>query len=424
MVCMSLLLLFVTVSFAAAETMPFVLSGEMRVRNENDNRDFDSSTGYKSFNLLRTRIGIGVQPADDMKVFVQMLDARVAGRDNNPSSVPGMQEESTLDLHQGYFQVDNIGWQGFGLKAGRMEMRYGNERLLGVTDWANVPTAFDGGVLALDRQRFSVQGMYANLVERDTPTIGTADTRNSDATLQAGFGTVVMTPNANFDLQVINVRDKGDPALDDTRKLLTLGGRVHGTAVQRVEYSVEGAYQNGSQATGATTSIDVAAYMFAGEVGMTFGGESRPVRVAAGYDYLSGDADGTADGKLETFNTLYGDEHTHYGLMDVTPVLSMAATSTTGLTSGLQDMQLHATGTVWQSVSSVVSVGGEYHYFQLAQAGSGSSALGNEVDVHATWAYREHFVPTLGLSAFVPGDAVGPDADTSYWAYLQGTVAF
>jgi hypothetical protein len=296
--------------------------------------------------------------------------------------------------------------------------------LLGVTDWANVPTAFDGGVLALARSRVSVQAMYASLVERDTPTIGTADTRNSDATLQAGFGAVVVNPNMNCDLQVINVRDKGDPNLADTRKLLTFGGRVYGKAMPRVDYSVEGAFQNGSQQTSPTTSTDVAAYMFAGEVGLSFGNETKPVHVAAGYDYLSGDGDGAADGKLETFNTLYGDEHTHYGLMDVTPVLSMAATSTTGLTGGLQDVQLRAKGTVWQNVSSVVSLGGEFHNFRLAQAGSSSSDLGNEVDVHATWAYREHFVPTLGLSAFVPGDAIGPNADTSYWAYLQGTVSF
>ena len=322
----SLLLVIVTVSFAAAETVPFVLSGELRVRNENDNRDFNSDTGYKSFNLLRTRLGIGVQPAQDLEVFVQIQDSRVAGRDNGPSTVPGVQEESTLDLHQGYFLVNNLGWQGFGLKAGRMEVRYGNERLLGVTDWNNVPTAFDGGVLAVDGNRFSVQAMYASLVERDTPAIGTVDNLNSDATLQAGFGTLVVNPSTNCDLQVINVRDKGDPALPDTRQLLTFGGRVHGKAAARFEYSVEGAYQSGSEETSATTSTDVAAYMFAGEVGMSFGNEAKPLRVAAGYDYLSGDGDGVADGKLETFNTLYGDEHTHYGLMDVTPVLNMAST--------------------------------------------------------------------------------------------------
>jgi hypothetical protein len=412
------------VSFAAAETVPFVLSGELRVRNENDNRDFNSDTSYKSFNLLRTRIGIGVQPAEDMQVFVQMQDSRVAGRDNAPSTVPGVQEESTLDLHQGFFQVDNLGWQGFGLKAGRMEVRYGNERLLGATDWNNVPTAFDGGVLALDNDRVKVQAMYANLVERDTPAIGTVDNLNSDATLQSAFGSVLLTPNTNCDLQVINVRDKGDPTLADTRNLFTFGGRLHGKAVSRFDYSVEGAYQSGSEETGLTTSTDVAAYMFAGEVGMSFGSEVKPVRVVAGFDYLSGDGDGTADGKLETFNTLFGDDHTHYGLMDVTPVLSLASTSLTGVTGGLQDMQLRAQGTVWQNTNNVFSMGGEFHNFRLAEAGTGESALGNEVDVHATWAYRERFVPTLGFSAFMPGDAVATDADNSYWAYLQGTVTF
>jgi hypothetical protein len=159
--------------------------------------------------------------------------------------------------------------------------------------------------------------------------------------------------------------------------------------------------------------------MFGGEVGWSFGSEAKPMRVGAGMDYLSGDDD-VADGEIKSFNTLFGDNHKFYGLMDMPGLLS---------DGGLQDIKVNLASTVYNSGNHLVKVGGEFHNFALAQAGTGDSGLGNEVDLHASWAYREHFIPTLGFSAFMPGDAVpgptpGTSADNSYWVYLQGVVGF
>ena len=51
----------------------------MRGRNENDNRDFNSDTGFKSFNPMRTQLGVSVTPVEDMKVFLQVQDSRILG---------------------------------------------------------------------------------------------------------------------------------------------------------------------------------------------------------------------------------------------------------------------------------------------------------------------------------------------------------
>jgi hypothetical protein len=184
------LVLVTWVAVAAAEPVPYQITGEIRVRNENDDRDFNSDTGLKSFNLMRTRLGVGVQPAQDMNVFVQVQDSRVQGS-LPATSTPGVQQDGRLDLHQGFFQVDNLGWQGFGIQAGRMEVRFGNERLLGVNDWDNVSNVFDGVAARVTRERFSAQALFANLVENDTPAIGVPDGENdSDATLQGVYSTI------------------------------------------------------------------------------------------------------------------------------------------------------------------------------------------------------------------------------------------
>src|SRR5262245_49031237 len=185
--------------FATADPTPFEINGELRVRNENDNRDFNSATDMKSFNLMRTRVGIGVHPAQDMNVFVQVQDSRVQGLPNS-TTIPGVQENGSLDLHQGFFQVDNLGYQGLGLKAGRMEVRFGNERLIGVEDWDNVTRSFDGIMATVNNDRFSGQLLWANLYEGDDTVVGDpSDQNKSDARMAAGFGSIVVTPNANAD---------------------------------------------------------------------------------------------------------------------------------------------------------------------------------------------------------------------------------
>jgi hypothetical protein len=190
------------------------------------------------------------------------------------------------------------------------------------------------------------------------------------------------------------------------------------------DYSVEGAWQMGTIETGPATSNDIAAFMFGGEVGVTVGDEARPVHFGAGFDWLSGD-DSATDTDNKAFNTLFGDNHTFYGLADIVGPSS----SNPFANGGLQDVKLNAKATVWSNESNVLKLGGEFHNLRLAEAGTGSNALGNEIDVHATWAYRERFTPMLGMSAFIPGDAIpGPtlttSADNSYWFYAQGTVSF
>jgi hypothetical protein len=418
-VCSSLVSLALAGS-AAAQTTQFDINGELRVRNENDNRDFNSDTDTKSFNVMRTRIGIAVRPANDMNVFVQVQDSRVHGQASVPASDPSVQEDGKLDLHQGFFQVQNLGWQGFGIQAGRMEVRFGNQRLIGVDDWANVNRSFDGVMAHVNRERFNAQLLWANLNENDNTIIGDPSAENNaDATMQAVIGTIGVTPNLNTDLFVINARDKQTVSEDDDARLTTFGARVHGKAAQRFDYSVEGSLQVGVIETGPTTENDVSANMFGAEVGMTVGPEERPVRFGVGFDRLSGD-DNVVDTEEKAFSTLFGDNHTFYGLADIVePSLA-----------GLQDIKFNAAATVWSDANNVFKLGGEFHNFRLVEVATGAeNALGNEIDVHASWAYRERFVPTVGLSAFIPGDAVpGPapmvEADNSYWFYAQGTVSF
>ena len=63
----------------ADETLKF--NAQVRHRFEVDNKDFNSDTGIKSFNLLRTRVGATFMPSQNVKAFVQFQDSRVWGEE-------------------------------------------------------------------------------------------------------------------------------------------------------------------------------------------------------------------------------------------------------------------------------------------------------------------------------------------------------
>jgi hypothetical protein len=147
------------------------------------------------------------------------------------------------------------------------------------------------------------------------------------------------------------------------------------------------------------------------------------MRVGAVYTILSGDND-TKDGVHSIFSTLFGSGHSYYGYMDLFPKI-------------LGDYGLHDAILTWVATPyDPLSLSLDLHHFRLdrgvvfkdpatGQFGE-MKVLGQEIDMTVNYKYSPLVIFTLGLSAFVPGEAMrykqGPA--TSYWGYLATTVNF
>ena len=128
-----------------AQNLP-AISAEIRPRFNIDNRDFNSNTKSHSYTEMRSRLGADFNAFENLNMFVQVQDSRIWGTE--PSTLTNT---SNVDLHQAYFQLSDFFKLPLDLKVGRMEVKYGPERLIGAVGWSNVGRSFDGAILKYKR---------------------------------------------------------------------------------------------------------------------------------------------------------------------------------------------------------------------------------------------------------------------------------
>lgn len=392
--------------------------GEVRHRLEVDGREKitpGSSSTEQSF--LRSRLSVRAALPKNVSLLVQAQDARVYGEEPSPESGTG----SKKDLHQGYVLAEDLMAPGVWLRLGRMELAYGNERLIGANDFSNTGRAFDGVVLGYRGAQFDVEVFETKIGESVGNTF-----RGRDYDFFGAFATVRAIPDNTIEAFAFFDRDADTLATgEDALKRLTLGGRLAGSRMG-FTYEAEGGLQSGDQG-----SQSVSAAYFGGRVAYTVAHAYAPT-FGVGADWLSGDAD-SADGEFKAFDTLFGTNHGFYGIMDL---FNDIPEDTRNL--GLLDLfaKVSLTPVHWLTASAA------YHNFKSAEdlviSGTGGessfSSFGSELDLIGEIPCTKNVTFEAGLSYFVPGNIIeetmhqelGPavEADNAYWGYLQTRVAF
>src|SRR5512140_374752 len=153
-----LALLLLSSSITRAADSVLVWNADVRVRGEADGRDFQFQTPFVSYTLLRTRLGVEVRPADRVRAFIQGEDSRWFG------GAP-----ATTGLHQGYVALKGLFTDSLSVKAGRMELAFGDERVIGKDDWGNVGQVFDGILLRYADGEHAIDLFSANVISTLAP---------------------------------------------------------------------------------------------------------------------------------------------------------------------------------------------------------------------------------------------------------------
>jgi len=136
-------------------------SGEVRGRFEgfaggkfqSDNSDF--------YFLERVRLNLKIQPADWLKFVFQGQDAHALGKDNVPASSP---YQDAMDLRLGYLELGDVERKPVSFRAGRQELAFGEQRLLGHLSWLNTARTFDGARVTLKRNGLQLDAFAASVV--------------------------------------------------------------------------------------------------------------------------------------------------------------------------------------------------------------------------------------------------------------------
>src|SRR6185295_8135257 len=97
--------------------------------------DFKDKTANPDNTIFMQRVKPHVGYTSEwFSVFVEGRGSYTTGDDRQPNP----ESDGPMDLHQAYVTIGNHKEFPLSLKVGRQEMSYGNERIIGPSDWSNV----------------------------------------------------------------------------------------------------------------------------------------------------------------------------------------------------------------------------------------------------------------------------------------------
>lgn len=403
-ITVSVIVLFTLISGTHAQ---FTLSGEFRPRAE-------LSHGYGTlavedqhasfFISQRTRLNF-MYAGEKLKTGLVLQDVRFWG--SQPQLVSN--EDFATSIHQAWLEYYIL--PELSIKAGRMNLVYDNERILGSVGWAQQSRSHD---LVLVK--------YEGLFKLHA---GIAYHENSDRTNNFYLG-----PDAyktmqfiwgKYDLDRLKMNllflNNGIPVAKTVGpggELIDQGISFSQTFGPMVTYEadefglVAGAYYQGGRDGGENSlsafygNLEGSLYLF------------KNLGLKLGYEFLSGTAYDEPE-KNHSFTPFYGTNHKFNGFMDYFYVGNHANNV------GLQDLNLNASYGLGE-----IMLSGSLHLFSSAarQAADATRYLGTEVDLVCSWKIDDAVSLSGGYSQMFAGESMellkGGSANAYQgWAWLM-----
>ncbi len=282
------------------------LSGELRTRFEGlfqFTRPKYPSDADSSLTFARARLKLEAKVSESIKAVIQFQDSRVWGEE--PSTAANI---GNIDLHQGYFEWQDINGSRLALKLGRQELSYGDERLIGAFGWSNVGRSFDAVKLSYLGGNYRIDGFHATTTETGPAA--------EDATFSGLYAIFENTAAGKLEAYAL--------LKSDSRKIyaseLTLSRES--LSVQTLGFRLTGALPGSPLRYGAEVALQRGDFgdddleAWAGHFEAVYKtGIGAALQLRAEYNFASGDDD-PADGTRGTFDNLFPTNHSKYGYID------------------------------------------------------------------------------------------------------------
>jgi hypothetical protein len=390
------------------------LGGEARARLESP-QGIGFRPGHDDTYLLtRLRFSLGLRPAPWFKVFGQAQDARVWGADRIAKAPPF---QDRLDLRQAYVELGDAERYPVMLRAGRQELKYGEERLVGAGNWANTARTFDavrlsvrGGGVRADLFSASVAGIRDRAFNKHAAG---DNLHGAYLSIEKRIPKAKLEPFVFWRVAPRVSAERGRSGKLDTK---TAGFDLSGSLPRDWTYAAVMAMQGGRWG-----GDDVAAWAGHWRAVRAFPQARWRPSLRGEYNFASGDAD-PSDGRRGTFDTLYPTPHDKYGLADQV---------------GWKNIH-HAAFIAEARPRRGWSLQAKYHQYWLAErrdglyaaggalvardpTGASGRRVGQELDVQAIWSAARRWQAGFGLGHLFPGPyltRVAPGASYT-WPYAS-----
>lgn len=432
----------------ASDTFCIDLQERARLEVRDNNFDFNRALVSKTDDtwlLQRFRLGVLWKPTSWLRFYAQGQDVREfeSKRPNIPGAM-GAEGDDNFDLRQAYVEVGPF--DGFTLKAGRQILAFGDERLVGSTDWNNFSRTFDAARLTYKDQSFQLDLFTSSVVVIQRDQFDKSDLFNGNETHreQVFSGAYLSTDRAPWgsaeayffwldqsngnasNLSGLLAVAPATGSLSAHTSFGTYGFRLKGdpAKLHDFEFEVEAAYQNGT-----VRGLDLSAAAVHAGLGYNFSDLPLKPRLWAEYNYATGDSDST-DGDVGTFQNLFPTNHKFYGIMDLfawqnmqNAALSFRVSPAKAVTAQLDYRAafLATNEDVWYRSNTVTAVRP-----LNAAARDASKFLGQELDFILTWNVNPHVNVQAGYAHFFAGSYLADTgaSDDADFGYLMTTFTF
>lgn len=381
----------------------------MRYHGERNIRGLGLTGLDDDFLLHRTRLYADWQISSNLRVYSEFLDAE----SNYEEFLPRPIEVNRHDMQNLFLDAQLISQDDNSVTAriGRQEFLYGDQRVISPLDWANTRRTFQGISLLTEMGDWSIDGFWTHPI---FPNARDFDAPDRDQEFMGIYSSY--TGFANETVDVYLLRYLNGRAINNF-KFNTFGTRWQGSRDNSL-WDCELAYQWGENTDGS----DHAAGMATLGLGRRIANFCWNPEVWAYYDYASGDNDtGAGNGFHHNFPLA----HKYNGFMDLFG------------RRNLEDVNLKFSVEPADHLKLLVW----YHYFFLATQSDtpysvtmtpfnpgnapGSTELGHEIDLLATYTIGPRHSLSLGYSRFfsgnyyatTPGVPFSGDADFFYTEY-------
>ena len=280
---------------------------DMQIRERGESQSSEKYvSGYDAiYDLSRVWGGLELRPSKSIVMYAQFIDSHALGL---PLAYVAANQRNSFDLRQGYLAYHA---RNLTIIAGRQELRYGNERILGISNWTNTSRTWDGFLGRIgDKNRLDLFSTSAVVVH---PT--SLDTHGAGLNFHGAVGTIT-TWVPRMVLQPFVYVKALPRVLSQQKKYgteteVTPGVEASGKLKNGFYFDLLGAMQRGSY---SNDSIRAAAgYVKTGYFAEQMNWKPR---LAGEYDYASGNPQ-TDLKRIGTFDFLYPGNHNAFGLVDL-----------------------------------------------------------------------------------------------------------
>ncbi len=283
-------------------------SGEYRIRA--DGYEGASYTADNNQGYLESRFQLNMDVHKSwFRLFAQMEDSRVLGNDVIPDAFP---YQDKFDLRQAFVELGGTEKRHFGLRVGRQELKFGEERILGSANWLDDPRVFDAVRATVNYGKLRVDAFAASVVN---PIDGHFDQHKDGEDLHGLYGTISnVIPGATIEpyfLWHLGGGFKSEEGLASRRDDKTLALRIARKPGKSVDYTFHLLRQFGNLG-----SDSISAYAMNFNAGYRWSNATLHPRLFADFAYASGDGN-SKDGKIGTFDQIYPSNHGLYGIVDL-----------------------------------------------------------------------------------------------------------